>query len=230
MNTDNWNPLFKKNYYTKKVVETNLVYTPLINPDNTVFCMNFDHTHPYQNEMVSSFLPNRPYYTKKTVKYFFDREVTYIDCFKNYTWSPNYLEIDKKNQKIFFEWPGETCNRIVTDDNDLNIYCPNWESQLLNIIKDILKNDSYKITLYPHCFFIENNVLKTFDFYGCVDKNNPVLPLEEIIGILGVASSDRLEFAIKDDTINAEILFKQALTGYACWPTNVLEKLAFEIF
>ena len=232
MNTINWHLVFKTNYYTKETVETNLVYTPM-SKDN-IYCMSFDHTHPYQNEMVTHFLPNRPFYNEETVDFFFKREVEYIDRFKKYSWSPNYIEIDHNNRKIFFEWPGYSCNNIVMEQNknsreNLNSYCIDWETQLLNIVNDIHSSEIYKVTLYPHCFFIQNGILKTFDFYGCADKSDYLLPLSRMQGILGVASKDRFNEVIDGKTVNFKILFRQALEKYSCWPSDKLKEFAKKI-
>lgn len=224
MDITNWNLVFKRNYYTKKIVETNLVYTPLINDEGTVFCMNFDHTHEYQNEMVSSFLPSRPHYNKETVEFFFNRELLYIEKFKDYPWAPKYLEIDKQNQRIYFEFNKESCNWTVAGEENLEEKFPNWEKQLINIIDDLIKANCYKLTIYPHCFYYMNGTLKMFDFYGCVDKDNTLVSLNRLLGILGVASPDRFEPAIKGDYVDTKELFIQALNGYSCWPTDRLKE------
>ena len=230
MNIDNWDPVFKINYYTKKIVETNLVYTPLVNKEKTIMCMNFDHTHPYQNEMVSSFLPQRPYYTKDTVKFFFDRELKYIETFRHLPWTPNYLEIDYINQRVFFEWPGESCNALVCNNIDIGRYCNNWEDQLEKIVSDILSNDCYKLTLYPHCFFIQDGILKTFDFYACADIDDPHIDINIMKGIMGVVSADRFTEATASHSINTEVLFKQALKEFSCWPGNRLPAMYQKLF
>lgn len=223
MEIKNWELVFKFNYHTKKIVETNLVYTPLT--DGKIFCMNFDHTHPYQNEMVSSFLPVRPFYNEETTNFFFKRELEFIEKFKNYSWTPNYLEVDKKFKKIFFEWPGESFNKIVSSNADINNYCPNWENQLEKIILEIIDAGCYKLTIYPHCFFSNFGIMKTFDFYGCAYSKYPYLPLEKVKGIMGVASSERFEKAINNNEISIKELFIQALNGYSCWPTDKLKKI-----
>lgn len=218
-----WSYVFKRNYYTKQIVETNLVYTPLINPEGTVYCMNFDHKNQYQNEMVSSFLPSRPYYTKETVEFFFNRELHYIEKFKNYSWAPKYIDIDVKNQRIFFEFNKKSCNWVVADNLNLDENFPNWEDQLVNIVSDIINEGCYKLTIYPHCFFYDKQ-LKMFDFYACVDKNDSLIPLEKMMGIMGVASPERFEKALSGNHVDTKELFKQALNNYSCWPTDRLKE------
>lgn len=224
MNIDNWTPVFKTNYYTKQKVETNLVYTPLINREGNIYCMNFDHLHPYQNELVSSFLPQRPHYTKELVRYFFEREKHYISKFSSYSWAPEYCEIDDANQRIFFKFSGSSCNTVVTQQADaIDHILPNWQQQLTAMVDNIISAGYLKMTLYPHCCFYDGT-LKTFDFYGCVDRADPHISMDVLRGIIGVISADRFASATDNNLVNMRELFIQTLTKHHCWPTNALEK------
>jgi hypothetical protein len=230
MNTDNWKPLYKINPDDGNLIETNLIYTPLVSPSGTTFCMSFDHTSKYQNEELASWLPHRPYYTKEMVKFFFDREVTYLKVFQNKPWAPKHVDINFDEQKIFFSWSGETCNQIIYSGRELEDYCPDWQDQMLDIIEDIVTSGYYKTSLYPHCYFIDNGILRTFDFYGCVEKTNPFVELENIKGMIGETSGPRFVSAKTDDRLNIEILFKEALKQYIKWPGDPLPNLYKRLF
>jgi len=230
MNTDNWNPFYKINPEDNNLIETNLIYTPLVSPSGNVFCMHFDHTSKYQNEDLAHWLPNRPYYTKEMVKFFFDREVEYLTVFKDRVWAPRNISIDTEEQKIFFSWVGETCNQIVYTERSLDEECPDWKEQMFSILKDIVDSGYYKTSLYPHCYFIDNGVLRTFDFYGCVRARDPYVKLDHIRGMIGETSGPRFEAAIEGDVLNIEILFKQALESWVKWPDDVLPKMYKQLF
>jgi len=230
MNIDDWEYFYKINPDTDKLIESNLIYTPLVSPDNKIFCMWFDHTNPYQHEMIADWLPNRPFYTEKMVKFFFDREVKYLNIFKNRSWAPTVLEIDYKNSRIFFEWSGETCNHILYTGRDLIQYCPDWKEQMSAILKDIVNSGYYKTSLYPHCYFVQDGILKTFDFYGCVERKYPYIDLDDIRGMIGETSGHRFVEATEGGLLNIEILFKRALEQYVEWPDNYLSKVYQEIF
>jgi hypothetical protein len=230
MKTDNWNPYFKINHENGRLIESNLIYTPLINPENTILCMNFDHTHPYQNEGVKEHLPSRPYYTEEMVKFFFEREVKYLEIFKNKIWAPTILDVDFADQKIFLQWPGKNCNQSCFGGGDLDSECPNWKDQMTDIIKDIYNDGYYKITLYPHCYFIEGGILKTMDFYGCIEQQDPYIDFEKVKGLINV-SAHRFEEALDErKRLNIEIMFKRSLTTYVYWPDNILPKIYTELF
>ena len=230
MNTAHWTPFYKINPEDNNLIETNLIYTPLVSSSGNVFCMHFDHTSKYQNEDLASWLPARPHYTKEMVAYFFNREVEYITVFKDMPWAPRNITIDTEEQKIFFSWTGETCNQVVYGGRSLDEALPDWKDQMSTILKDIVSAGYYKTSLYPHCYFIDNGVLRTFDFYGCVKANDPYVKLDHIRGMIGETSGPRFVEATEGDKLNIEILFKEALKQYVKWPDDILPKIYNQLF
>lgn len=230
MNTSNWKPFYKIDASDGKLIETNLIYTPLISPSGNTFCMHFDHTNAYQTTELQSWLPSRPHYTKEMVKFFFDREVKYLTVFKDRYWAPNDIIIDSDEQKIYFSWPGESCNTIIYSNRVLEDYCIDWKEQMFTILKDIVNLGYVKVSLYPHCYFIDKGVLKTFDFYGCAELNNPMVNIKDINGMIGNLSGPRFETATSNDVLNIEILFKEALSTYVKWPDDILPKIYNQLF
>ena len=230
MNVDNWLYYYKINPDTDQLIETNLIYTPLINLEGTIMCMWFDQANSYQNENIAYWLPERPDYTKEMVKFFFDRELEYLTAFKDKPWAPTILEIDYNRQQIFFRWEGQSLNHVIFGGGDLNEYCPDWQEQMIGIVKDIVSSGYYKVSLYPHCYYVEDGVLKTFDFYGCVRKDNPYVNLKDIKGMIGETSGPRFVEAVTDNKLNVEVLFKRALEKYIEWPDNPLPKIYKELF
>lgn len=230
MNLENWTPFYKINPDDNQLIETNLIYTPLVSPDNSRFCMLFDHTNKYQNEDLAHWLPERPYYTQEMVKFFFDREAKYINVFKNKSWAPKNITIDYDKQTIEFDWVGETCNQIIYSGRKLEDYCPDWKEQMFNILKDIIDAGYFKTSLYPHCYYLDAGVLKTFDYYGCVESSNPYVKLEHIKGMIGETSTPRFISATVNDSLNIEILFKEALKQYIKWPEDPLPEFYKRLF
>jgi hypothetical protein len=183
--------------------------------------MSWDATDPYQ---YNDYDP-RPNYTEELVDYFFNRELTYIDIFKDYPWSPEFLEIDKKNKKIFFDWNTDTCNDLPFKGKALEDVCPNWKEQLFIILNDIIDSGHYKLSLYQHCFFIDKNkILRTFDFYGCIPKSNPFIEKARLLGMMGELSSNRFKEAEVGEYINFELIFKEAIRTHIKWPDDALSE------
>jgi hypothetical protein len=101
---------------------------------------------------------------------------------------------------------------------------------MTDIIKDIYNDGYYKITLYPHCYFIEGGILKTMDFYGCIEQQDPYIDFEKVKGLINV-SAHRFEEALDErKRLNIEIMFKRSLTTYVYWPDNILPKIYTELF
>jgi hypothetical protein len=221
-------PLYKINPDNNSLIETNLIYTPLIDGKRLRMC--FDHTASYQTTDLEYWLPERPHYTEEMVRFFFDRELKYLTQFKNYAWAPQNIVIDDAMQTIEFDFPGTTCNQIVYTDAKMEDSCPNWQDQMFTIIKDIISAGYYKTSLYPHCYYIDNGILRTFDFYGCVERSDPFVELKHIKGMIGETSGPRFAAAVSNDVLNIEILFKDALKTWIKWPGDPLPTFYKKLF
>ena len=199
---------------------SNLLYTPKMNKSMDILCMSWDINDPYQFENGKK----REKLTNELMDYFFRKEVENIKFFKHYKWAPTILKIDEKKKQIFIEWNKETCNDILVKGYKLEEFCPDWKSQLFTIINDIINAGYYKMSLYTHCFFInKNGILKTFDYYACVDQSKPFIEVKKLDGMIGNDSEGRFKEAIIGESVNFELFFKQALKNHIKWPDNALE-------
>lgn len=230
MNLENWKPYYKINPTNGERAETNLLYTPLVNPENNILCMNFDHTHRYQNEDIKQWFPVRSDYTAESVRMFFERELKYLTVFSNRKWAPRIIDVDTAAQQIFIHWPGETLNTVIYEGGNLDNYCPTWQIQMESIITDIVKSGYYKATLYPHCYYVEDGVLRTIDFYACIEQNDPYIDFNTVKGMIGNWSKHRFEEATQEEYLNMEIMFKKALTTYVKWPGDPLPEIYKKLF
>jgi hypothetical protein len=201
MDITDWSYLYKKDYINGHDVTTNLLYTPLVNPEGNIMCMVWDEEHKYQqqNNQLS----------KELVNFFFEREVKYLTIMQRYAWAPKIISIDKENRQIFIEWNKETINHVICGDRPLDEECPTWRNQIYNILQDINLAGYYKMALYPHCFFInKDGILKTIDFYSVIEKDNPFIERQLIQGIIGRDSTGRFDRATNKGIINFEEFFK----------------------
>jgi hypothetical protein len=225
MNLTNWTPYYKIDPLESRLVRSNMLYTPLINPEGNIFCMNWDSKNEYQLKHGARENFN------ELIDFFFNKEVENLAVFKECTWSPKIVDINLTNRQIFFKWPGETCNNIVYSGRDLNEECPSWQDQLCTIINDIDKLGYYKPSLYPHCFYFDSKkIMHTFDFYACIPKNSPFVKFDLIKGMVGPNSIERFNEAIVGDEVNVEILYKRALEHYIKWPDDALLKIYKKLF
>lgn len=204
-------------------VGNNLLYTPRINIEKQVMCMDWDSKSEYQN------YSQRPDFTEELVSFFYERELYYLDKFKEFTWCPKIL--DTKPNKIFIEFSGETLNDILyTEGRNIEVEVPDYEEQVYNIVKDIVDSGYYKMSLYPHCFFVQNGVLKTFDYYACIPSSDPYLEKHRLSGMMGKDSAGRFSEATNDNLINFEVFFKRLLSHHVKWPNNLFPRIYERIF
>ena len=228
MNINNWNPYLKLSEEAGTPCMAQQTYEPLINPEGNVFCANYDWQNKYQRIEETS----RPLYTKEVVDHFFEREVKYLLKFQNKPYTPKVLDIDYDKKHIFYRWKAPSCNQIIYSGKDLNEHCPAWKDQIKFIMTDIHKEGTYKLTMYPHCHFVEDGRLKTIDWYGCVEVNDPYIDSTYMDGIIHRTAKFRLEETggIINSKYNLEEMFKKSLGTHVMWGEDSMDFVYKEIF
>lgn len=207
-----WTPYYKM--FNGFHGTSNMLYTPLVNPQGNVMCMDWTLASDYHK-----YNTNR---TQELLDFFFAREIKYFDVFKDYDWAPKLLDVT--DNKIFIEWNQGTFNNILFEQQQsLDQVCTDWREQLFVILRDIKDAGYYKMALYPHCFFFDkDNRVKTFDFYGCVEIAYPYVERKKIEGMIGQDSGNRFNAATENDLINFETFFKNTLRTHlgTIWPDD----------
>lgn len=228
MKIDNWKPFFK--------LDTNGIecmaqqtYEPLINPEGNVFCANYDWQNKYQRLEDSE----RPLYTKEAVDYFFNQEVKYIKRYLAQSFMPELLEIDFNLKRIFFKWHGESCNHIIYSGRNLTDYCLDWKDQIKNIELFLFKSGTYKLTMYPHCHFIDRNgIMKTIDWYGCIPVDDYWVDAQWMDSIIHHTAKFRLEETgdVVNGKYNLERMFKGSMGKHVLWGDQDMKYIYKEVF
>jgi hypothetical protein len=190
-------------------------YEPLINEKRNVFCMNYNVDNPYQDYL------NRVGFVPEIVHELFDREVKFLTKFQKFSWAPEILDIVDK--RIYIRWHDNTCNDVIQSGKELP---SGWKEQLNCIIRDQLHEQVYKVTQYPHCFYIDNDgQLGTFDFYGCFDFDDYLIPYSKIKGLISEHSEGRITEVQDGDMINLKDMFLNSLRTHIKWPDNHLNTI-----
>jgi len=158
----NWKYLYKLDNQGRSCVSQH-TYEPLISPDNKIFCYHFCKKNAYSKNNLS----------QKTLDYFFENELYYLDKLRNYQWCPDILEIDKKSKKIFIRYDGDLINHVIYHQPEKQVYFMN---KAQNVLSDLYRIGLGKISMHSHCFFENrNNVIKTIDFFSCFGLNTPLV-------------------------------------------------------
>ena len=223
LETSNWIPFYKFDENGQRAMAQQ-TYEPLISPDRTMFCANYeiDNKYQYVND------PNRKGYTHEVLDWFFINEVKHFVKFKSMPWCPEIIEI--QDRKIFFKWQGYSCNELI-HNGQLDQLLPDWRDQLRGIMKDCYDAGTYKLTMYPHCHFIQDGKLKTFDMYGSVDKSHPLVPRYAMDGIIHETARFRLDETDGTDTdYNLEKMFQRSLSTHVKWGNESMNWIYEDLF
>ena len=221
MNTDNWQ-LFFKYGDDGTLCLAQQTYEPLISTDRKVFCANYDWQNKYQHIHEA-----RDLYTEDVCDWFFQNELYHLEKFKDRSYAPNILDIDYKNKKIFFEWHGYTFNEMLHKGEAVE-----WQEQLKYIMIDLYNSGTYKLTMYPHCHFLDaNGIMKTIDWYGCVPVISPLIKSKYMDAIIHETARFRLDETHRTDThYNLELMYKQSMRNHVKWQDQSLGYIYDEIY
>jgi hypothetical protein len=224
MNINNWNYYYKFSEPGRRGM-AQTTYEPLVNPEGTIFCANYDINSSYHKDMGP-----RPLYTQEVIDWFFNNEVKNIEFFKNKSYAPEVLDIDFVNKRIFIKWYGSTCNETIYSEK-------RWPSQWIGMIRDIMLDQFnegyYKLTMYPHCHYVtDQGVMKAIDWYGCLPVSNPVVPKQCMDAIIHDSAKFRLKETGEavDGYYNMEVMFKRGLEEHVQWGNVNLKFIYNEMF
>jgi len=225
---DNWTPFWKIDSEDHTRCMAQQTYEPLINPERTVFCANYDWANKYQRHED----PVREKYTQEVVDWFWENELYHILKYQDKEYMPKVIDVDHDKRRIFFRWQGETCNEIIYSGRNLDDYCPTWREQIKHIFVDLHNEGTYKLTMYPHCHYIEDGQIKAIDWYGCIPVTNPLVDAKYMDGIVHETAKFRLAEtgALIDNKYNLETMFKRSMSEHVTWGNQSMMYIYNEIF
>jgi hypothetical protein len=226
MDLTNWTPYLKLDTYGTKCMAQQ-TYEPLISPDRKVFCKNYSFPNKYQFMETE----DRPLYTQEVVDWFFNNEIKWLNFFKDTEYSPEVIDIDTVNKKIFIKWYTYSCNEIMYSGRKWPK--DEWKLKIKNIILDQYNKGVYKLTMYPHCHYIDdNNNMRAIDWYGCVPINDPYIEEKYMQGIIHDTAKFRLDETGNaiSGKLNLEAMFKRSLGTHVLWGDENMSYIYGEIF
>ena len=218
-----WKPFLK--YHDGRSGMAQQTYEPLISPDGKTFCCNYDWQNQYQRMEQE-----RPLYTKEVCDYFFEKEVKYINLFINKPYAPEILDIDEKRRQIFIKWYNNNCNHSIYENMCLDL---RWYDMIKNIVVDQYNAGYYKLTMYPHCHYIDNQGnMRAIDWYGVVPVAYPYIEEKYMQAIIHDSARFRLEETgeAKNNLVDLSIMFKRSLETHVLWGKSNMSYIYKEIF
>ena len=153
----------------------NLIYTSLADKDLTKFVQwyyNDGEYHRGQNQVVDPALMDEK----------FKREVKYLSLMtKEFPNLVPEFELDVENKKIFLSIDGKdfwNCAGCLTENYD-NVL-PDWQDQMLEIIKAHKSLGLHKYSMHPSSYFVVNGKLKSMNYFFTYHKDEPCVSIAEV--------------------------------------------------
>ena len=211
----------KYNYYWNNVPgqglqRNNLIYTSLMSDDQKIFVQwyfNDTEYHRGQNEVVDP--------SKMEEKWL--REVNYITQMRNKfpDLVPTITKIDLDSRKLYLEVDGpDFWNRADCDMANYDKVLPDWQEQMLNIIRTHKSLGFYKFSMHPSSYFIVDGKLKSINYFFTYNKNE---------GPISIADHASHIYSTRQ-----EVMRKQVEAMGLDWnepqPLDKLQQLCFESF
>lgn len=154
----------------------NLVYTSLISKDKKTFVKwyyNDIEYHGGNNQVVDP--------DKMEEKW--EREVKFLkvmhESFPMHV--PSILDIDYNEKKIYLQIDGsDFWERARCDSNNYDSILPDWQDQMLEIIKSHKFLGIHKYSMHPSSYFIINGKLKSINYFFSYHDDEPFICIKDV--------------------------------------------------
>lgn len=153
----------------------NLIYTSLADKDLTKFVQwyyNDGEYHRGQNQVVDPALMEEK----------FKREVKYLSLMtKEFPNLVPEFELDVENKKIFLSIDGKDFwNRAGCLTENYDNVLPDWQDQMLEIIKAHKSLGVHKYSMHPSSYFVVNGKLKSMNYFFTYHEDEPCVSIAEV--------------------------------------------------
>jgi len=175
-------------YYNLDGTRNNLVYTSLISKNKQVFCQwyyNDGVYHKNKNEVVDPNLMEEKF--KREIRYLSLMSVKYPDLVPVYS-------TDIPDNKIYLEIDGiDFWNRAECKIENYSKVVPDWQDQMLEIIKAHKELGIHKYSMHPSSYFIVDGKLKSMNYFFTYSKGETPVSIKEVESHLSVNRRDKMK-------------------------------------
>ena len=197
-------------------VRNNLIYTSFISEDKKTFVQHYVNDSEYHrgmNQVVDSELMREKW----------DREICFLNLMSQYypNLVPKILDIDILQKKIFLEIDGvDFWQRSLDQGCDFNQVLPNWQEQMLDIIKAHKELGWYKYSMHPSSYFIVDGQLKSINYFFTYSENDGPISIADHQSHISENRQNDLRRYVES----------MGIDWYTPQPLSLLEKLCWESF
>jgi len=210
----------------------NLIYTSLVNKDKTEFVQwyyNDGEYHKGQNQVVDP--------TKMNEKWL--REINYITQMRNAypDLIPKIIKIDLENKKLHLEIDGlDFWNRAGCLTENYDSVLPDWQDQMLEIIKAHKSLGLHKYSMHPSSYFIVDGKLKSINYFFTYHKDEPNFSIADVESHIYSTRQDEMKKYLETLGIDWNTPQTFETMNKLCWnsfrtnyPTEFIEKVLKEL-
>lgn len=194
----------------------NLIYTSLISNDKKVFCQwyfNDINYHKNQNQVVDP--------VKMEEKWL--REINHITQMRNNypDLVPTIKNIDLTTKKLYLEIDGpDFWERAGCDMANYDSVLPDWQDQMLNIIRTHKSLGWHKYSMHPSSYFVVDGKLKSINYFFTYHEREATISISEVESHI---------YSTRQDEIRKH-LSKLGVEWNTPQPWSTMDKLCWESF
>lgn len=207
-------------YYYNNVPEyglcrNNLIYTSLISQDKKVFVQHYVNDSEYHRGL------NQVDPDKMTEKW--ARELIFLNHMNLYApeYIPEILDVDILNKKIYLKIDGvDFWERAGCKTENYDQVLPDWQEQMLSILKKHRELGLYKYSLHPSSYFIVDGQLKSINYFFAYMFDEDPITINSILS--HVSDARQIELKKQSELLDIDWAVPTALKD--------IQLLAFESF
>ena len=205
----------------------NLIYTSLISEDKKTFVKwyyNDTDYHKGQNQVVDP--------EKMQEKW--EREVKFLklmhEAYPMHV--PFILDIDYNDKKIYLQVDGpDFWEQAECDMKNFDKVLPNWQGQMLEIIKAHKVLGLHKYSMHPSSYFIVGNKLKSINYFFTYFHNEPSISIKDVESHIHLNRQLEIKKHLRNFGIEGDKPQPWSVMDQLCWesfrtnyPADFIEK------
>jgi hypothetical protein len=189
----------------------NLIYTSLISTDKKVFVQwyhNDTEYHQGKNQVVDP----------KKMQEKWEREILFIQQLVGTGIAPKILKVDPRERKIFLAIDGpDFWEQAGCDQANYNSVLPNWQDQMINIIKAHKDRGWHKYSMHPSSYFVVDGKLKSINYFFTYRDTEPNISIADVESHIYTTRQDEIRKHLNTLGIEWDKPQPWLLMDQLCW-------------
>jgi len=158
------------------LTRNNLIYTSLISKDKKTFVQwyhNDTEYHRGKNQVIDPAKMDEKWH----------REMHYLHNMAHHfpNLVPEILEVNVPERKIYLRIDGpDFWERSQCDQNNYITIVPDWQEQMLGIIKAHKLHGWHKYSMHPSSYFVVEGQLKSINYFFTYHEDEPTVSIKDV--------------------------------------------------